>query len=980
VQEGLDALFDALREACPTRNWSRGIELARADAVDGVEQDADSATLRVKAPGRRVAPVVTLYLADEEWVCDCDSRAAACEHAAAAVIALRQARREGKALPTSAKAGARVGYRLRVEDERLAIDRVAVAAGKEKPLEGSLGGYLSGRIAGPAIEPGEVDLAIDRLITMKRLRSYAADALPPLFTLLEKVEDITLAGEPVRVSAEPLAPRVAVIDRDRGFALRFEVPEGFEAMVARGIAKVRGEGRPVLRLLDMVEVSGTTLEDLPSEARYGHERIAELVTRVLPELRKRTEVEVRTTRLPDRIERLGPRVVIEVEQRGAALSLLPVLVYGDPACARVDGDELVHLGGPLPKRDRRAEGRLVAELTERFDLPLARRADFTGLEAVAVARRLREAESDFAIEGEAHRVLYPEALDHELVLDPRAFALRFGAGMHEARPEDVFRAWREGGAVPLLGGGWAPPPAELLARYGERLADLLAARDAAGAIAMHAAPVLVELCRELEAPPPPELDRLRPLVEGFEGLPSAALPADLRAELRPYQRQGVDWLAFLRDAGLGAVLADDMGLGKTLQTLATLRGRALVVCPRSVVYNWIDEIERFRPGLRHHLYHGAERRLDAGADVTLTTYAILRNDVEILTGERWDAVVLDESQAIKNPDSQVARAAHRLHADFRVTLSGTPVENRLEELWSQMHFANRGLLGGRQAFRERYERPIAEGLPGAAAHLRDRIKPFVLRRMKKNVARELPPRSDMIDHCELDEAEREVYEAVRAATQADVLRELDKGKGMMGALEALLRLRQAACDAALVPGQGHLAEHEGRPRASSKVRRLLAELDEAAADGHKALVFSQWTSLLDRVEPQLERHGLSYCRLDGSTRDRASVVRRFQSDDGPPVMLISLKAGGTGLNLTAADHVFLLDPWWNPAVEDQAADRAHRIGQERPVLVHRMVAKDTLEERILALQEDKRRLAEAALGDAERAVGLTRDDLLSLLS
>src|SRR5690606_30126607 len=196
---------------------------------------------------------------------------------------------------------------------------------------------------------------------------------------------------------------------------------------------------------------------------------------------------------------------------------------------------------------------------------------------------------------------------------------------------------------------------------------------------------------------------------------------------------------------------------------------------------------------------------------------------------------------------------------------------------------------------------------------------------------------------------------------------------------ALLRLRQAACDAALVPGQSHLAQHEGRPRASSKVRRLLAALDEAAADGHKPLVFSQWTSLLDRVEPHPSAHDLDFWRLDGSTRDRAGVVKRFQDPNGPPVMLISLKAGGTGLNLTAADHVFLLDPWWNPAVEDQAADRAHRIGQERPVLVHRMVAKDTLEERILALQDDKRRIAEAALGDADRAVGLTREDLLGLL-
>jgi SNF2 family DNA or RNA helicase len=465
---------------------------------------------------------------------------------------------------------------------------------------------------------------------------------------------------------------------------------------------------------------------------------------------------------------------------------------------------------------------------------------------------------------------------------------------------------------------------------------------------------------------------LQTLLADFTGLPEASLPADVQATLRPYQLHGVNWLAFLRQAELGALLADDMGLGKTLQALCVLHGRTLVVAPTSVLHNWADEMRRFRPTLRYTVYHGTQRQLDRAADVTLTTYALLRLDADALAQEAWDTVVLDEAQTIKNPDSQVARAAYRLQARFRVALSGTPVENRLDELWSQFHFINPGLLGGRQHFQERYARPIAAGQANAAARLQERIRPFVLRRRKQEVAAELPPRTDVVLHCVLKEDERQVYDAIRAATRAQVVARLAAGGSVLEALEALLRLRQACCHASLIPGQ--------QAETSSKVALLLETLEQMVAEGHKALVFSQWTALLDRVEPHLQAAGIDFVRLDGATRDRAGVVRRFQAEAGPPVLLISLRAGGLGLNLTAADHVFLLDPWWNPAVEDQAADRTHRLGQDRPVLVYHLVAEDTVEERILALQAHKRFLSEAALEGAERAAALTREDLLALLA
>jgi SNF2 family DNA or RNA helicase len=390
-----------------------------------------------------------------------------------------------------------------------------------------------------------------------------------------------------------------------------------------------------------------------------------------------------------------------------------------------------------------------------------------------------------------------------------------------------------------------------------------------------------------------------------------------------------------------------------------------------VLHNWSREIERFRPGLSAAIYHGPGRELDPGIDVTLTTYAILRLDAEVLCAQDWDTVILDEAQIIKNPGSQVARAAHGLRARFPVALTGTPVENRLDELWSQLHFTNRGLLGGRRDFDERYSRPIGAGDGVATERLRARIKPFLLRRLKREVAPELPPRTDVVLRAELEETERQVYEAIRAATRDDVVRRLQSGGSVLAALEALLRLRQAACHPSLVPGQ--------EAETSSKLDLLLGMLEEVVAVEHKALVFSQWTSFLDLVEPRLTAAGIGFGRLDGSTRDRAGAVGGFQDAAGPPVLLISLTAGGLGLNLTAADCVFILDPWWNPAVEEQAADRSHRIGQDRPVMVYRLVASDTVEERILVLQEKKRELAEAALGGSLRSGGITREELLALL-
>ena len=743
--------------------------------------------------------------------------------------------------------------------------------------------------------------------------------------------------------------------------------------MAHGIVRVGGTLRP----LRETDLTGERLEKLPAERHFPEGELATLAGEVLPALEGRLEVRVRTSRIPGRsASRVRPRILFELSQGFHALSVLPLVVYGDPPAARVDGDKLVHLGGEVPVRDIAREKTLVADLRDKLSLTVGRRVDFEGKEAIRFAERLR-AFGDRVDDPEA--LFGHAALVANIVVAGDDLDVRFetesegdAASVRRASATAVLRAWEDGfDVVPLEGGGFAPLPAGWLAKHGTLLAELMEARRDDGTLSKVAMPALARFCESLDYPTPPGFAALRPLVEGFSSLPQAVLPADLTATLRPYQLEGVAWLAFLQKAELGGILADDMGLGKTLQTLAGVHGKILVVCPTSVLFNWAAEIARFRPALRVGRYHGPRRVLDPAADITLTTYGTVRTDQVALSAAPWDALVLDEAQAIKNPDSQTARAVYTIPARFRLALSGTPVENRLEELYSLSHFANPGLLGGLSDFRARYAQRINEGDRVATDKLRQKIRPFLLRRKKSEVARDLPPRTDDLLYVELDERERAAYDAVRAATKRDIVARLGEGLSVMEALEALLRLRQASCHAGLLPGQ--------RADTSSKVERLVAELSTLASEGNRALVFSQWTSFLDLVEPVLAREGLSFLRLDGSTRDREGVVRGFQDESGPPVLLLSLKAGGTGLNLTAADHVFLLDPWWNPAVEDQAADRAHRIGQDKPVFVHRLVAKDTVEERILVLQERKRALAEAAIGDGGAGASLTRDDLLALL-
>jgi superfamily II DNA or RNA helicase len=478
-------------------------------------------------------------------------------------------------------------------------------------------------------------------------------------------------------------------------------------------------------------------------------------------------------------------------------------------------------------------------------------------------------------------------------------------------------------------------------------------------------------------------ERLRALAERlshFSGIDKITPPAGLQTELRPYQREGLDWLQFLRAYELGGILADDMGLGKTVQTLAHIlvekrEGRldrpCLVVCPTSVVPNWLAEAARLAPELKVLSLHGpdrAERFSEIGdADLVLTTYALLTRDAEHLLPVAWHIAVLDEAQAIKNANAKTTGLVCRLDARHRLCLTGTPVENHLGELWSQFAFLMPGLLGDARRFARVFRTPIEKKQDGERrAVLSGRVKPFLLRRTKGLVAAELPPKTEMLRTVELSGPQRDLYETVRLAMHEKVRREVAQkglGRSHIIVLDALLKLRQVCCDPRLVK----LAAAR-RVTGSAKLEHLMEILPQLVEDGRRILLFSQFTSMLDLIELALDGTGIEFVELRGDTKDRARPVARFQRGE-VPLFLISLKAGGTGLNLTAADTVIHYDPWWNPAVEDQATDRAHRIGQDKPVFVYKLVVQGTVEERMLELQQRKKALAEGIYEAGGNAAG-----------
>ncbi len=857
-------------------------------------------------------------------------------------------------------------------------DRVDGLRAVDHTLHDLLAAWRTARIAGR--------LDNDAASLARRLGDRAFDALL-------SVRDLWFEERPLRPRRDALVPVLVATDGKDGIHLSWKTAVRHVFRRGPGYAVTHdGELRPL-------EAKGIDPEvlvgELPAVAPEEAERFLEqfvLHSRVPVELASR---HLPPTLRPDHLEAQITLAEEHDEDEGLLVGLRFAYTVGDVTETVADGHPatVLRVGDALVTRRAARESRLRHALEAALGRPVPARLH--GEEALEFLAGGMPTGGEWAVYGadQLTRHRLRGRLDaHVHVpsgIDWFDLELRFEVNGVAVDGEAVLKSFLAGQRFHRLPDGTiAQLPERWLERHGRAAAELLEIKRATGGpLSLYAAPLVASLFDEEQQVA--ALARWGSAVSQLVQVgrvPERPLPSGFEGELRHYQHDGFRWLCFLRDGGLGGVLADDMGLGKTIQAIVTLLDThasdpdgppSLIVCPTSVVYNWAAELARFAPGLRVLVHHGPERGGVAleQHDVVVTTYALLRLDAELLSGRPWRYAILDEAQHIKNPASQLAAVARGLDAKHRLALTGTPLENHLLELWSIFEFLMPGFFGRRAAFRRRYVLPIQnEKDPQAMAALRRRLRPFVLRRLKSEVATELPSRTELILYCELSDAQRALYEQVKGTYRAQVMTKVDQ-KGVRGAtftvLEALTRLRQACCDPGLLPYPEAQEVEE-----SAKLDLLLETLDELEDAGHRTLVFSQWPSLLKRVVPHIEERGWSYLYLDGSTTERQALVERWNAPDGPPVFLISLKAGGAGLNLVGAEHVVHLDPWWNPAVEDQATDRAHRIGQTKPVVAYKLVARGTVEEKVLELQARKRALFEATM-DAERTVvdQLTRADL-----
>lgn len=967
VHQEAEALMRTVREVASSTVWSRGVELARQSAISLASKD--EASYRLLVAGAFSSTLCTLWLEEENWECNCESDEDVCQHVVAAVIALKNG--EVKEDSSSSVSHRQVGisYRFYREERSLLFERWLTIGSEDRPLSTSLE-KLDRRLNEElktllTKEDRSIDAALSFYGRQKVDRALATW----LFTPLSSLSSVSLDGAPIGVSRSRVELKGRLTEGEGGFTLHLFTASQCEEQFHGGIVLLDGH----LALIQEYDLSAEERAIVGRGTTTFHFKdAARLVSELLPSLQSKLEIVVEAARLPE-LKKIRPSLRFRCETLpGDILWVLPQIAYGEPPIGVLKGDGELELVQKklIPVRDRDEELRLAKRVFSEHNMKVGTPSQFSGREGVAVRKRLEGEvlegkQDDFALLGE---------LAPAFSLEGESLSFTFKVRGKRVEGARVLGAWNRGEQmISLPGGGWGALPLDWLERFGGRAKRLLEHQREKGKLLPSLVPEVLELSGETRDP---GLNELRRRIEESITSDTEILPRDLTVELREYQKQGVSWLTTRRSFGMGALLADDMGLGKTLQALCVVSGRTLIIAPTSVLLSWREQISRFRPMIKVSVFHGSDRVFDHEADVVLTTYGVLRRDDGPLFEVEWELVVIDEAQTIKNPDSQVARATYALRSRSRIALSGTPVENRLEDLWSVMHFLNPGVLGGREDFQREVVKPALEGRGEVLDELRRRVKPFILRRLKREVAEELPQKTEVVLHCDLSDEEWSTYQAIHAATKRELLEKLPEEINTMAALESLLRLRQACCHPALVPG----ATEAGASGQSSKIELLLQTLETSLSLGHKALIFSQWTSYLDLIQGSLDQNNLPYVRLDGATRDRASIVSAFQKDDGPPLMLISLKAGGVGITLTAADQIFLMDPWWNPAVEEQAADRAHRIGQKHPVLVHRLIARGTVEERLLALQERKAAIARSILEGADEVRGLTKHELLELLN
>lgn len=984
----MEQLFTTVREGCSKQKWSKAIELSRIAEIQLEKYSKNECALMLVDPRKAVSSSISLWPEDEDWNCDCSSKEDPCLHVATSTIMLRNDPSILKSFQdskTKSKSKTKISYDFSRADGCLFLRRTIVSGKKNIPITTSLASLATGRIIGPKVIPTRNDYAIESLIETQGETSLPkGKKIPSLFVYLSKAPQVRLDGKKVQVSTEQTGFQVCIKDEGPGVLVYGKQDAAIKEVYRNGIALCDKTLRP----LNMVKLSKPLLKLLAEGKFFGQKELPYVVSELIPELSLKFPIEILSKKIPNAI-RTKPRVEFFLERKGLALDVEAKIVYGDPIIATVENAQLALAGKGIPARNLEEETNLEIRFHSHFNFHLGELRHYTSEEAIAFVDKLKEWKTQKKKNPETesisrffsvHKGLKSSiSLKHENNESKLSshFQLEVttenGKETLTAKTEDVLRAWKEGESlVPLSEGGWAEIPAAWLDKHAEKLLEILQACRETGSVPNFLAHSVVDFVSELDE----EVEIPEALKKMSEELTSplhevSVLPSDLQASLRPYQEEGVSWLSFLKRNSLGALLADDMGLGKTLQSICLLGKKSLVIAPTSVLYNWEQEIKRFRPSLKVNVFHGLSRSLKNIDDsVTLTTYSIARLDHHLLSKVHWNMVILDEAQNIKNPESKIAQAIFNLDSHFRLALTGTPIENHLEDVWSLFYFLNRGLLSSRKSFSRRYVK-VSEQHEDNLNLLKSKLRPFVLRRLKSEVAKDLPARTNVILYNELEEEEKLIYKSIEAATKKEILEQMNlKSSNMMKVLEALLRLRQAACHIAMLPGQ--------EATSSSKVNLLMSCLEKCVEGGHKALIFSQWTKFLDLIGKEMKSRSMKYLRIDGTTQKRGEIVKSFQTSDEHPFLLLSLKAAGIGLNLTAADHVFIMDPWWNPAVEEQAADRSYRIGQDKPVIVHKLVTKGSVEENILKLQEKKKNLANAIIGDNNKAYKLTREDMIGL--
>ena len=717
-----------------------------------------------------------------------------------------------------------------------------------------------------------------------------------------------------------------------------------------------------------------------------------------------------TPSLIQKTDKVKPQPYIRLRELNNMLLLQPLFQYHNETVEWDEGEQITTIKGDkilLVHRDKAAEAafiQLVRGLHTHFERPtnhnyfhLQAKEALQGNWFLNFMERMRE--EKIALKGLNQLKKFrfnhnrPETkleLSSEIDWFDARVAVRFGEQVANIR--DIKRTLsRKQNVVPLSDGSLGILPEQWMEKYGllfrmgqESEGHLRVSKYNFGIIDELYDHIDDERLRE-------ELDEKKSMLLDFDQLPTVAIPENVQTVLRNYQESGLQWLSYLDHIKWGGILADDMGLGKTLQALSFLqhfknennRCLALVVCPTSLIYNWENEIKKFTPDMSYHIHHGPARIYNTKTlkshNILLTSYGTLRSDIQLFVKLTFDYVILDESQFIKNPNSKVTKAARLLNASNRFCLSGTPMQNNTFDIYSQMNFLNPGMLGSVDFFKSEFSQPIDKGQDEVSKkHLRKLIYPFLLRRTKEQVARDLPDKSEMVLFCDMNKDQRTIYESYRNLYRSKILGTIDEqglGRSQLTILQGLMKLRQI-CDSPAI------LKDESYDNHSVKLEELSRELQENVGH-HKVLIFSQFLGMLKLIKDKLRLLKIPYEYFDGSTNttDREKAIANFQNNEKSRVFLISLKAGGVGLNLTAADYVYIVDPWWNPAVEQQAIDRTHRIGQTKNIFAYRMICKNTIEEKILQLQERKKTLVKDVIADENGFVKkLTKEDVEYLFS